>query len=331
MTTSRNDDEQLLIDYLLGWCDPPQAEEVRARLDRDEAFRLLHDSIRNTLAAIRLLPQAEPPEDLVARTIRKVESVRKTDAYVTSQETARPWAASTFSMREVGAIAAAIVLLGVIFVPSLRKARQRSLRGLCASNMGQIGTAVSSYASENRECLPIVTDRRYRWLPGGEQAVSNSAAMFKLIKYAQASPMVFQCPATGRASFAVQQGMVDFPSGRFISYSYQHSLSPAGPLRRDRFSPLEQQDMVILADNSPVFKDGRFRRDRVGASASDNHGGAGQNVLYLNCSVKWVKGPKVGVANNNIFLVDGVFDYRGDELPASRTDTFLLPSFSPKR
>ncbi|HUT58960.1 MAG TPA: hypothetical protein VNA25_14020 [Phycisphaerae bacterium] len=331
MTTSRNEDEQLLIDFLLGRCDPSQAEAVAARLQKDQGFRQLRDDIQNTLAAMRLLPEVEPPEDLAARTLRKVESVRKADAYVTTQETTRPWAASTFSLREVAAVAAAVVLLGVVFLPSLRKAHQRSLRGQCASNMGQIGTAVSSYASENHEYLPIATDRPYRWLPGDGKTVSNSAAMFKLIRHAQASPVVFQCPATGRASFAVHEGMVDFPAGEFISYSYQHSLSPAGPLRRDRLSPDEQQKMAILADNSPVFEDGRFRRDRVGAAASDNHGGDGQNVLYLDCSVSWAEGPAVGVGGNNIFLVDGVFDYRGDEQPASRTDTFLLPNYSPKR
>ena len=62
-------DEVLLIDFVLGRCEPAQAQEVQRRLEQDAAFRRLHDDLRNTFAAMDLAVEHEPPESLVARTM----------------------------------------------------------------------------------------------------------------------------------------------------------------------------------------------------------------------------------------------------------------------
>ena len=72
-------------------------------------------------------------------------------------------------------------------------------------------------------------------------------------------------------------------------------------------------------------------QDYLGASAGDNHQGAGQNVLYLDGHVSWSDTAQAGVRGNNIFLAEGIFHYRGDETPAGPTDTFLLPAYLPRR
>ena len=87
--------------------------------------------------------------------------------------------------------------------------------------------------------------------------------------------------------------------------------------------------MAILADNSPVFNGGRFQADCLGRQAGDNHDSTGQTVLYMDMHVDFKAKPSVGVGGNNIYLADGVTDYKGNEKPAGPTDSFLLPAYSP--
>ena len=41
--------------------------------------------------------------------------------------------------------------------------------------------------------------------------------------------------------------------------------------------------------------------------------------------MRWFTHAQAGVNGNNIWLADGIYDYRGDEKPTSPVDTFLLP------
>lgn len=331
MSKNRLQDEAVLIDLLLGQCDAARQREVEQRLAADPEFAKLKEDLENAFGALRLMPEAQAPDDLVKKTLARVESAKQTDAILSKVEASRRWAAPTFSLREVGAMAAAVLILAVVFIPSIRQAKRQMVVTECASNMGQIGSALSSYATDDKEFFPASADHKIRWMPAdGEKAVSNSAGLFKLVKGGYAAPGVFQCPAVSGEPLAVAPSLTDFPAAKYVSYSYQHPVGPDGALRRDSLTGPEADRMVLLADNTPVFPDGTFRRDRVNAAASENHNRTGQNVLYANMSVSWADRPNVGVSDNNIFLADGVYDYHGDEAPASRTDTFLLPAYSGK-
>ena len=59
-----------------------------------------------------------------------------------------------FSLVEVLAVAACLGLLTGILVPSLSAARDMAKRVACASQMHQVGTALSTYAGVHRFCMP---------------------------------------------------------------------------------------------------------------------------------------------------------------------------------
>lgn len=325
----RWNDEGALTDFLRGELSAAEKKEVQERLGNDESFRRLHDDISHTFAAMGMLPQIEPPQRLVADTMARIRQVRRTDALLAREESRRMAAGATFSFRELGAVAAALILMAAIFVPSVRQGRRMAEMSQCASNAGQIGSALLTYANANNQHLPSVGSEQTRWLPGdGEQGFSNSSALYKLIAAGYASPLVFQCPAGQQSSFVVQAGMNDFPAGKFVGYSYQHSSGP-NALRSDdpQVLPVASR-MAILADSTPVFQDGRFYPAGVQAKASHNHDGRGQNVLYMDMHAAWADKAEAGVDGDNIFLAKGVYQYRGVETPAGPTDTFLLPSFS---
>ncbi len=330
MSEQRRQDEAVLIDYVLNECSDADRREVQARLESDEEFAALHQNIKRSFLAMELAPRENPPEDLVERTISRIQSARRTRQLIEREEMTRRrtyW--PTFSLKEVSAMAAVVLLLVAVFVPSLQQARQRTVRGECAAQAGQIGNALHRYAAGNNDQLPHVQGETSRWLPnGGDEYINPSRSLYSLIRRDFASPVWFQCPAVGGPSFVVEQGQMDFPAGRYVSYSYQHSVGDSALSRRDAELAGSAAEMAILADETPMFRDGRFRPERLENPVSDNHNREGQNVLYMDGHVRWSPQPYVGVGNDNIYLVEGVHEYEGTERPRDKTDSFLLPSFS---
>jgi Tfp pilus assembly protein PilE len=330
MSDQRRTDEQLLIDYVLDEVDATDRRRIEERLVEDEQFASLHADIKRSFLAMELAPRENPPGDLVERTMARIESAKRTRQLIEQQEMTRRrtyW--PMFSLRELSAMAAVVVLLVAVFVPSLQQARQRTVRSECAAQAGQIGHALQRYATSNNDRLPHVEADTSRWLPNGnDEFVNPSRSLFTLIRQDMASPVWFQCPAVGGPSFVVEAGQNDFPGGRYVSYSYQHSLGNSVLSRRDAEVATKASEMAILADDTPLFRDGRFLPKRVQHPVSENHGGEGQNVLYLDAHVRWSPQSYVGVDNDNIYLADGVLEYDGTERPQSKTDSFLLPSFS---
>ncbi len=328
MNDSRQD-EQLLIDFVLGRCDEATTETVRGRLAEDPEFAVLHGNIAATFEALSRYEVPAPADNLVERTMARVLATRRSEALAAAQPARPSVRFPTFSVRELVALAAAVLLVAAIVVPSWVKASRQRDRLLCQSNLGQIGTALNHYASANDGNLPTSPFAAGSWLGGPQQPrASNSAAVFQLAKLALAQPNVFQCPATRDRAFSLRPDMNDFPSPNAISYSYQYSLD--GPINREdpQLEAVAQQ-MVIMVDSTPVFRGGVFHRERVHARVSDNHPDGGQNVLYLDWHVEWVTDCNVGVNGNNIFLAEGIYDYTGRERPVSKTDTFVLPSCAP--
>jgi len=325
MSTKHND-EALLIDFHLHRLEEPHAREVRRRLDEDEPFASASKDVSNALKAVDLLPEREPPADLVARTMARIQQARQTDAALTREEVGRPLVRSTFSLREGVAVAAILLVLGTLFVPSVQEAKRVSRAGLCGANAGQIGTGIQEFASANNGFLPSAGGA-VRWLPGREQEGGNSRAMFLLVREHYVPQTAFLCPAASSDQpFTVTQGMEDFPGHRHIHYSYQHSVGTHCLSREDPQLVGVASEMAILADATPFYNNRTFRADEPETALSGNHSRTGQNVLYLDMHVGWVKRPQAGVGGDHIYLAQGIFNYNGDEKPTTATDTFLLPA-----
>ena len=323
-------DEAMLIDYLLGRCDDSQAKRIGGRIEREEALARLHADLRNTFSALGLAVEREPPAGLVEATMGRIRAAKRTDALLAQeqlnrQDVIRP----TFSLRELTAIAGIVLLLASIFSVSYWETQRRKGVTQCTAQVQRLGSGLLTYANKNGAQLPASGVEGRRWLPTASQpAVSNSTGLFRLVKAGYVDPKAFRCPAVEGDSFVVKAGMTDFPNAKTISYSYQYSLGPEGLSIEDRRLAGVTNSLVILADSTPVFEDGRFRRDRVRSPVSTNHDGAGQTVLFMDFHAEFKRRPSVGVMGDNIYTIDGVFEYDGVEAPTSPTDTFLLPAFS---
>ena len=313
-------DEQLLIDFVLGECDESTAEQVRARLAEDADFSALHTDVANTFGALGMYAAPSPADDLEARTLERVRALRRTEMLLDSQPVGGDDRKPIFSFRELMTLAAAAVVTIAIVLPSFRRAQQLSRRSLCQDKVAQVGAALGHFASGHDGRLPTTSTSEDLWLPQNGQAyASNSAGLFQLVRQRLAGPEMFQCPSTGEQTFAIRAGMTDFPSPKAISYSYQHSLNARLMLH------LLDAKMAILADDTPVFVDGRFRPAGLKCEVSENHSDDGQNVLYPDGAVVWTTHSRVGVDQDNIFLAGDISNYTGRERPAHETDSFLLP------
>ncbi|MFB3893130.1 MAG: hypothetical protein ACE15C_14025 [Phycisphaerae bacterium] len=328
MSDKRVEDEAAVIDFLLGRMGEQEARDFEMRMASDARLRRLRHDVSLALKALALLPEVEDREGLVERTLARIRQDQQTKAILARQEMARRSVMPTFTLRELAAMAAVAVILAVVFIPSVRAARQQMLAGECAGQMGQIGSSMLTYANANNGSLPIADVQPRFWLSSQRQAAaSNAAALFRLVQSGYIAPPNFQCPAVGGGSFVVKAGMVDFPAGKYVSYSYQHALGSGGLCLNDPALGARQESKVVLGDATPVFAQGRFHPDRANDTAiSENHSG-GQNVLYMTGRVAWVTTPTVGVNGDNIFLVSGVSNYQGNEMPSSPAETFLLPAY----
>ncbi|MBN1943192.1 MAG: type II secretion system protein [Phycisphaerae bacterium] len=325
MNEDARQDEILLIEFLTGRLEDAQAGHIRARLEQDETLRRRRDDLAAALGALDVFPRPEAPDDLAERTLAKIAAVRRTEALLAMQQLGPR--RSTFSLKELLAVAAMLLVMIGVLAPSLHKARQRSNEGLCAMQLGQIGNALQTYAINHRGRLPAADGQAGRWLRHDDAPpVSNSSALFKLLRHRYLpSPVVFQCPSLGGASFAMKADLRDFPLPEHVSYSYQYSLGGWGVRGNDPAVAERTKDMAILADQTPMFAGGAFCPERIEAPVSDNHSD-GQNVLYLDGHASWATCSTVGVEGDHIFLAGDECDYDGDEHPAGPADSFLLPA-----
>ncbi|MCG3177695.1 MAG: hypothetical protein BIFFINMI_00014 [Phycisphaerae bacterium] len=307
-----------LLDWALGRLEQAERADIERAMAESPELRSRGQAIRRTLELLSRDRAPEPPPDLPARIRNAVADERRASSRLTRRESARP---SIFSLAEVAAVAAALLLMALVFFPPVQKARTMAQQNACQDNLRRIGVAMAHYANANQNALPYL-DMTGNWLDrqNGRQP-TGTAPLFLLVKNGQIEPRFMVCPETEDKPYdGPTQGLEDFPDPTFCSYSFQNLFGGHGPMFRDSASR-----MPVLADRNPLFHADRFRQDASGRDNSPNHTGRGQNVLYNDGRVRWWTSPRVGVNSDNIWLAGDRSDYSGVETVATPEDTFLAP------
>ncbi|MDD4890313.1 MAG: hypothetical protein PHU85_10325 [Phycisphaerae bacterium] len=305
-----------LLDWSLGHLESPGREAVEERLADSPDLRQRVDAVHRTLAVLDKYKVEPAGDDLADRVRRHVAEAR---GRTPERKLLRP---SLFSFAEIGAAAAAILLLTLVFVPGAMRARWMKQRVACEANMRSIGVALEHYANNHDRMLPFPDlAAGGNWLARDNgRHPTGTAPLFILVrdKAVQSSDMV--CPACSDRPFVGETaGLVDFPSAEFVSYSFQNLYGAATPIVQDRARP-----RPVLADRNPLFRDGQFCSDVATTSNSFNHGrDEGQNVLFTDGRVRWVDRPEVD--GDNIWQAGSTRSYKGTETATSATDWFFAP------
>jgi hypothetical protein len=308
--------DENLVGYLLGTLDPITHQRVEAHLRS-------HPEARERLALLKraLAPLAEdgddpePPPGLVADTLSRVaEQHQSLPAAPTPTPSQFDGASRRWLRRIDWAVAACLlVVVGGLLAPVVAQQRQRQQRLACENNLRTFWGALQAYADRGNDAFPQVEAEGPRAVAGIFVPVLNDCGLLEDVSIA--------CPALGRqqplpcsvkdleqlyrdypAAFRVVAGEL---SGHYAySLGYQDGQALHG-LRRD-----SGDGLPILADAAGAGN---------GAVNSRNHGGAGQNVLYVGGNVRWCVRPTVGVDCDNIYV------NRDDRIGAGvcRSDTVL--------
>ncbi len=254
----------------------------------------------------------------------------------------------------------AIAIIGVllaILLPATEHVRHKAYIDKCASNLRQIGLALSTYENENHGYWPRTrydpttadapvkgtgTTAADPFTPGTAVAPNDvTAGVFLLMRVERLPPVLFICPYNDETSFVADPAD---PSGRSnftdqkqnLAYSFANPY-PNVAAAANGYSLTSRLGVTVPigADKNPGRGEGND--DVYGPSAnspgrdmeqanSANHEREGQNVLYADGHVKYEPTPFVGVGRDNIYTAKTGTPPTVERSPTDATDTILLPT-----
>ena len=97
----KTEETSLMMDFLLGQMDQSEEKSFRERIETEVRLQSLREDVANTLKALRLLPDIEPPAHLAERTIARIRQDRQLKTLLAHQESVRRPAGPMFSLREL--------------------------------------------------------------------------------------------------------------------------------------------------------------------------------------------------------------------------------------
>ena len=299
----------------------------------DESQRC--ERVRTLLALMSACPAPECPADLTARTVQAVAELKRRERVIEASQFAP--SGRSFRLGEIAAMVAILLIGASLLWPAMDRSRQEARQLACQSNLGLAGQAIGSYAADYEDNLP----RRGSW-PGavwwnvgkhanvtdtlGQPIESNSAHLYTVVRKSYATADALACPENRDAPRCdrMSPSLNDWTTPTAVSFSYQNQFT-ASPIRASRAATL-----AVLGDRNPHFvrrtggNGPGFEQGVPFDAPSFQHGGRGQNVLLGGGQAVWTQSP-IFPGGDNIYLINGVDTYLGNEVPASTDDAFLTP------
>lgn len=262
---------------------------------------------------------ADAEAALTDRTMQAIDRARRQTTHAriaydspTATHSSQGW---LIGIRQVGSVAALIVIAGSLLIPVLGKARADAQVADCKQNLALAGSGLSQFADDNNDTLPTprpepVFSQLMRFAEDGDgQAISSGAVyMLALPRNGYLRQEQLTCPAADTSR--VQGGL----------YSAQ-AVAGSRALR------LSSLDGPVMADTNPLYTrsgDRVIRQAGWDNTRSANHKQRGQNVLMTDGSVMWTLQPVVRHHNSddNIWTRDA---HPREDQERSGHDAFLTP------
>ncbi len=348
MTPLNSQQKQLLFDYSLGLTSEHENAEARRLLAFSQEASEVYRAVRLALSPLDSLEPEVCPDDLVDRTISRLqEEAQLASGRDRLEELLTGAAADATIVRvpfwrnwgDIAAVAAVVVLFVGVLLPTLGFARQKYFQTRCQSQLAGIYTGLADYVSDHEGQMPSVAMAPGApWWKVGYQGVenhSNTRRAWPLVQQRYVPLKRFVC-AGRRESRNLRFDTVkienynDFPGRAYIHFSVRLGCPQSPELGLT-------QRKVIFADLNPISErlpatySEPFRL-RMGSdlmtSNSANHNRRGQNVLYCDGSVEFLRERHTSLSDDDFYTLAEMSDgceVTGCEVPSCDTDAFLVP------
>jgi hypothetical protein len=347
MSSLNNVQKQLIFDYCLGLTSEQESAEAEALISSSKEAAELHSKLLSAIAPLGSVEPQSCPDDLADRTISRLNSMADSSELRLRQllaaEQSRPVTYKVHfwhNLGEMAAVAAAIILFAGVLIPPLSFARQKYWQNRCQMQLSNIFQGIQQYSFDNKDKLPLIAVAPgtpwYRVGYQGNEDYSNTRSLWRLVKggYVK-NPADFVCKgrSQGKAlqfDISQVQNFNDFPAKRYVTYSPRIVCIKSQGKCMTSGEPL-------MADSNPIFENlpeklfGEIKlrlNNKLLSINSFNHNGHGQNVLFGDSSVKFIKTRSIGITNDDIFTLQDMgrgFEVKGCEVPSCETDAFLAP------
>lgn len=283
-----------LLDHVLGQLEGTRRERAEQTLSEDPEVAARADRLAQRLD--QLLgdgPGPEPPPRLAERTIHRVQRQRRWRKVLEIGPRHTPFRLADIAMTACLFTAGVLVLL-----PVLNRDREAVRNLLCVENLHQIGRGLTGYALANG-AYPLVTEDRHAPYAGAYALkIGQSGYLPDITRF-------LDCPSNGPSEIpsrlpsremvaGLETGEVGrLPLFRNSDYAYHvgHLVNgqPASiPWNQSSPVPLLADGPSCNAHGHPLLGNSR------------NHGGQGQNVLFSDGRVDYLRSPRAG-ADLDIF------------------------------
>ena len=337
--------KQLLFDYCLGLTSKSETAEAELLISSNPPAAEVHAKLKASLAPLDSLESESCPDDLVERTILRLNNSARSsqlqlEQLLASEQTKTVKVGGDFwrSLGGMLATAAVILLIAGVFIPPLNLARQKSWQQRCQAQLGRVFSGIREYTSDHDGRMPAVARSagqpwwKVGYKPQSDENQSNTRQLWLLAKGDYVKPDDFVCPgkSQGRAiqfDISQMQNYNDFPARRYVTYSFR--------IMCDKSRKIDKHGQeVLMADLNPLFErlpqtyskplKLQLNKDMLNFN-SNSHCRRGQNVLFWDGSVSFKKKRNIGILQDDIFTLQNTDVYQGCEVPSCETDTFLAP------
>ena len=334
---------RLILDYCLGQTSEAELSQVERLISENKEASEIYLQVKAVLSPLEAVEEHSCPDALVDKTVNRLNAMARNSQrnleLLIASEQAKTIPVRPYLWRNIAqtlAAAAAIVFITASLIAPLSYARQMYWKQACQMQLHRIWQGLTNYSNDHNGQLPEVASSAGQpwWKVGyqGQENHSNTRNIWLLTKGGYVNATDFICPAKSQGRVtqfdpAKAKNYNDFPARRYITYSFRiKSVSP----RSKDFC----KQKVLVTDLSPVFEKmpNNYSQafvvklnNTLANVNSSNHNGSGQNALFGDGSVDFMKARLVGLQRDDIFTLQDRNIYQGTETPASEADLFVAP------